>query len=165
VHLANELFDLEIPLICIGEHYTYLDRFFNQSHTIVSPTFIPSEVQWKKSLHNYLRFKGPNKELKTDAEDYQLLETIINRMIESLNKKEVLIARRFADENNYPIEFVHECFAVLNPYFNSSTQEFEKDVIDELYEFPIEIKESSQIFLSLGRRDIKLEYKHKVLTL
>jgi sigma54-dependent transcription regulator len=86
-------------------------------------------------------------------------------MIESLNKKEVLIARRFADENNYPIEFVHECFAVLNPYFNSSTQEFEKDVIDELYEFPIEIKESSQIFLSLGRRDIKLEYKHKVLTL
>lgn len=165
LQLANELFDLEIPLICIGEHYTYLNRFFNQSHTIVSPTFIPSEDEWKKSLHNYLRFKGPNKELKTDAKDYQLLETIVKSMIESLSKKEVLIARRFADDNDFPIEFVHECFAVLNPYLNSSSQEFEKDVIDELYEFPIEIKESSQIFLSLGRRDIKLEYKHKVLSL
>ena len=60
---------------------------------------------------------------------------------------------------------MHECFAFLNPYFNSSSQEFEKDVIDELYEFPEEIKESSQIFLSLGRRDIKLEYKHKVLSI
>ena len=165
LQLANELFDLEIPLICIGEHYTYLDRFFNQSHTIVSPTFIPSEDEWKKSLHNYLRFKGPNKELKTDAKDYQLLETIINKMLEALGKNEVIVARRFADDNNFPIEFVHECFAFLNPYFNSSSQEFEKDVIDELYEFPVEIKETSQIFLSLGRRDIKLEYKHKVLSI
>ena len=167
LQLANELFDLEIPLICIGEHYTYLDRFFNKSHTIVSPTFIPAETQWKKSLHNYLRFKGQNKELKSDAEDYQLLETIINKMLEALSKNELIVARRFADAdaNDFPIEFVHECFAALNPYFNSSSQEFEKDVIDELYEFPIEIKESSQIFLSLGRRDIKLEYKHKVLNL
>ena len=167
LQLANELFDLEIPLICIGEHYTYLDRFFNKSHTIVSPTFIPAETQWKKSLNNYLRFKGQNKELKSDAEDYQLLETIINKMLEALSKNELIVARRFADAdaNDFPIEFVHECFAALNPYFNSSSQEFEKDVIDELYEFPIEIKESSQIFLSLGRRDIKLEYKHKVLNL
>ena len=76
-----------------------------------------------------------------------------------------IVAREFADANNFPVEFVHECFAVLHPYLNLSNKSFELDEIDELYEFPIEIKESSRIFLTLGRRDIKLEYQHKILSL
>jgi hypothetical protein len=32
-----------------------------------------------------------------------------------------------------------------------------------LYGFPKTMEESSHIFLTLGRRDIKLEYQHKVL--
>ena len=60
---------------------------------------------------------------------------------------------------------MHECFDILHPYLNLSNKSFELDEIDELYEFPIEIKESSRIFLTLGRRDIKLEYQHKILSL
>jgi hypothetical protein len=90
---------------------------------------------------------------------------ISKKLVGVLKKGTPIIARNFADATNFPIEFVHECFAVLHPYLDFSTKPFEVDEIDELYEFPIEIKESSRIFLSLGRRDIKLEYQHKILSL
>jgi hypothetical protein len=38
-----------------------------------------------------------------------------------------------------------------------------KDDLDELYGFPKNQTETSSIFLTLGRRDIDLEYKHKIL--
>ena len=165
LQLANDLFDLEIPMICFGAHYPYLNRYFNQDFTIVSSAIIPTEAQWRKSLLNYLRFKGPNAEVKNDRKDYELLETILKIMLTVLNDGKQIVARRFADENDFPIEYVQECFAILHPYLNSSIENFEVDEIDELYEFPKEIKESSRIFLGLGRRDIKLEYKHKILSL
>ena len=74
-----------------------------------------------------------------------------------------LVARRFADKNNYPVEYVHECFSILSPYYKSTQKPFVKDELDELYGFPKSIEESSLIFLNLGRRDVKLEYSHKVL--
>jgi hypothetical protein len=43
-------------------------------------------------------------------------------------------------------------------------ESFQEDEIDELYGFPKTIEESSRIFLTLGRRDVKLEYQHKVLS-
>jgi hypothetical protein len=74
------------------------------------------------------------------------------------------VARRFADAHNYPVEYVHEAFAILSPFYDQDKEEFKKDEIDELYGFPKTIEESSHIFLTLGRRDVKLEYQHKVLT-
>jgi hypothetical protein len=44
-------------------------------------------------------------------------------------------------------------------------EDFIKDEVDELYGFPKDITETTVIFLSLGRRDVKLEYKHKTLSL
>ena len=44
------------------------------------------------------------------------------------------------------------------------SEQFKEDELDELYGFPKTIEESSRIFLTLGRRDIKLEYKHKILS-
>jgi len=168
--LANTLFDAEIPMIVFGEHYTYLDRYVNQTFSIHSLAYIPNESQWKPALHNYLRFKGPSLEKSDEKEDYDLLCEIMSKLTEEL--KEVcktdggkVVARRFADKYNYPIEYVHECFAILNPFLKSGKEEFIKDEVDELYGFPKDITETTAIFLSLGRRDVKLEYKHKTLSL
>ena len=76
-----------------------------------------------------------------------------------------VVARRFADKHNFSIEYVHECFAVLDPFLNSGKEDFIKDEVDELYGFPKEITETTAILLSIGRRDVKLEYKHKTLSI
>ena len=162
--LANVLFDHDILVIGIGIQHPFLYRYFNANIDCKSAAFIPSEKQWKSTLSNYLRFKLSERSLADDS-DTQLLEKIIKKILVSLKKGESVAARIFADNHNFPIEFVHECFAVLHPYLNASKKSFEVDEIDELYEFPIEIKESSRIFLTLGRRDIKLEYQHKILSL
>lgn len=162
--LANVFFDHDILLIGIGIHHPYLNRYFNKSIDCKADSFIPAEKQWKVTLENYLRFKT-NENSSSDNSDNELLEKIIKKMLLFLKKGTPIIARNFADANNFPVEFVHECFAVLHPFLDFSNKPFEVDEIDELYEFPIEIKESSRIFLSLGRRDIKLEYQHKILSL
>jgi hypothetical protein len=63
------------------------------------------------------------------------------------------------------MEYIHEAFSFLNPYFNFSEEEFELDELDEIYDYPKKVKESTLIYLTLERRDIKLEYKHKVLSI
>lgn len=163
LQLVNDLYELEIPIIATSWQYTYLNRFFNGSINIEAEGIIPSKNQLKNSLNNFLRFKGPSNERKEELEAYQQLEGIADKIVSVLSQEKKVIARRFADENNFPIEFVHECFSILQPFLNIEKEPFEKDEIDELYGFPIEIKESSRIFLTLGRRDVKLEYQHKVL--
>jgi hypothetical protein len=88
----------------------------------------------------------------------------MSKLIKEVKKGKVF-ARRFADKHNFSIEHVHECFAILNPFLNSDKEDFIKDELDELYGFPKEITETTAIFLSLGRRDVKFEYKHKTLSL
>ena len=164
LNLANVFFDNDVLLVGIGIHHPYLNRYFNKSIDCKAEAFIPSQKQWKVTLENYLRFKT-NENSSSDNSDNELLEQIIKKMLATLKKRNPIVAREFADANNFPMEFVHECFAILHPYLNLSNKSFEVDEIDELYEFPIEIKESSRIFLTLGRRDIKLEYQHKILSL
>jgi hypothetical protein len=168
--LVNSLFDAEIPVIVFGEHYSYLDKYINESFTIKTAAFIPNETQWKNSLDNYLRFKGPSLEKLDEKQDYELLCEIMGKLIKEINEVckiegGKVVARRFADKNNFPIEYVHECFAILNPFLQPGNEEFIKDEVDELYGFPKEITETTAIFLSLERRDVKLEYKHKTLSL
>ena len=168
--LANTLFEAEIPLIVFGEHYAYLDRFVNQAFSIHSQAYIPDESQWKSALHNYLRYKGPSLEKSDEKDDYDLLCKIMSNLTEELNEVcktqcGFVVARRFADKYNYPIEYVHECYAILNPFMQSGKEDFIKDEVDELYGFPKDITETTAIFLSIGRRDVKLEYKHKTLSL
>jgi hypothetical protein len=162
--LANVFFDNDILFVGIGIHHPYLNHYFNKTIDSKVEAFIPTEKQWKVTLENYLRFKT-NENSSSDSSETELLEKIIKKMLRTLKKGTSIVAREFADANNFPMEFVHECFAILHPYLNLSNKSFEIDEIDELYEFPIEIKESSRIFLTLGRRDIKLEYQHKILSL
>ena len=116
-----------------------------------------------ESLTNFLRFKGPSYERTEEIAEFKKVEEIATKICSVLNEGKLIVARRFADENDFPIEYVHECFSIIEPFVAITNEQFEQDEVDELYGFPKEIKESSRIFLSLGRRDIKLEYQHKVI--
>ena len=48
---------------------------------------------------------------------------------------------------------------------NSFTTKYEEDEVHGLYDFPLETKETSSIYIALRRRDITLELKHKILSL
>lgn len=163
--LVDELYEYGILLLAVGTNYNYLNRYFNKLIEIPSPILMPNEAEWKADLHNFLRFKGPNKDKREEQKAYQQLVEICQQFLTDLQVQKEVVARHFAEKHNYPMEFVHEVFYVFSPYFNSEKRDFKLDEIDELYQFPKEITESSRIFLSLGRRDVKLEYKHKVLTI
>jgi hypothetical protein len=163
-NLFNALYDAGIPVLATGYFYPYLAKFFNRSVDLRGTTVASDLKELETSLKNYLRFKGPSHEQDDEQTDFEKLKTIVLRLNETIMKEMRVVARRFADKHNYPTEYVHEAFAILSPFYNLDKEEFIKDEVDELYGFPKTIEESSHIFLSLGRRDVKLEYQHKVLT-
>lgn len=162
--LNNFLYENNILLVAVGHHYEHFNGFFNSSITIEHKSKLPSIKEALVSLHNYLRFKGPSKERVDEKKDVEMLEEILKEVLVELKKSKTLIARRFADLNEYNIEYVHEIFALLHPWVKYSRETFEADTLDELYGFPSSITEVTPIYLSLGRRDLKLEYQHKVLS-
>jgi hypothetical protein len=89
----------------------------------------------------------------------------LEKVLFDLNSGQSLYARRFADEHGYEIEDVHEIFALLYPWVQTKHVPFEADTVDELYGFPSTMTEVTPIYLALGRRDLKLEYQHKVISL
>ena len=95
--------------------------------------------------------------------EYNELLKITTNIIKELGSKKIIIARRFSDKYNHRIELVHEAISILEPFYNSSSDSFKNDQLDNLYEFPKEITEASRILFSIGRRDVKLEYQHKTL--
>jgi hypothetical protein len=163
--LNNFLYENNIVLIALGHHYEHFDSFFNQSVSISHPTSLPNIDEQKINFHNYLRFKGPSIDKLGEMEDFQLLDHILKKIVSELNDGKKVYARRFADEHNYDIEYVHEILALLHPWVKSDKENFEEDTVDELYGFPSIMTEVTPIYLALGRRDLKLEYQHKVLSL
>jgi hypothetical protein len=163
--IHNILFENRIFLVAVGHHYEYLNSFFNAYYKLEHSTGIPSADEVKAALRNYLRFKGPSHEKAEDRADVQILEEILQKLTTELSSGKEIYARRFADEFQYDIEFVHEIFAVLHPWLRSARKPFEEDQVDELYGFPSKMTEVTPIYLALGRRDIKLEYQHKTLSL
>ncbi len=163
--LNNFLYDNNIILLALGHHYEHFDSFFNQSLPISYSATLPNEDEQQTVIRNYLRFKGPSIDKVAEIEDVQLLDLILKKVISELTDGKKVYARRFADEHNYDIEYVHEIFALLHPWVKSYRENFEKDTVDELYGFPSIMTEVTPIYLALGRRDLKLEYQHKVLSL
>ena len=162
-NLFNALYDLEVPVLATAWHYPYLKRFFNALVNL-NEAGTKTEEQVLFSLENYLRFKGPNAEQANEKEGFELLKRITLDLFERLEMNQEIVARRYADQHEFPIEFVHEAFNILSPFYTLGKEQFKEDELDELYGFPKTIEESSRIFLTLGRRDVKLEYQHKVLT-
>ena len=163
--LNNFLYDNNIILIAVGHHYEHFDSFFNQSLPISYSATLPNEDEQKIILHNYLRFKGPSMDKLEEIDDVQLLDLTLKKVISELTDEKKVYARRFADEHNFDMEYVHEIFALLYPWVKSDREKFEEDTVDELYGFPSIMTEVTIIYLALGRRDLKLEYQHKVLSL
>jgi hypothetical protein len=161
--LFNAFYDAEIPVLATAWHYPYLKRFFNSSIELSANISAVQDASIQFSLHNYLRFKGPSEDQEEEHLAYAQLKEITLSLQTQIEQKESVVARRFADEKKYPIEFVHEAFGILSPFYCSDKKPFIQDEVDELYGFPKTIEESSRIFLTLGRRDVKLEYQHKVL--
>ena len=162
---TNFLFENNIVLVAIGHHYEHFNGFFNAHSVIEHPKVAPSQELALIVLRNYLRFKGPSHERTDERDDVQLLEKILADVLEELETERPIYARRFADKYKYHIEYVHEIFALLQPWVKSSREVFEQDTVDELYGFPSEMTEVTPIYLSLGRRDVKLEYQHKVISI
>ena len=162
-NLFNAFYDAEIPVLATAWHYPYLKRFFNSSVELEGNFTAVQDTVIQFSLHNYLRFKGPSEEQEVERLAYTQLKEITSKLQNEIEERQRLVARRFADDNKYPIEFVHEAFGILSPFYTLCKEQFKEDEVDELYGFPKTIEESSRIFLTLGRRDVKLEYQHKVL--
>lgn len=163
-NLFNKLYDSEIPILATAWHYPYLKRFFNSFIPLPKGDSSPKKKDMEFSLQNYLRFKGPSEEQASEKPAFEKLKEILTSIQEELQTNKKVVARRFADQHQFPIEYVHEAFGILSPFCKTAKDPFIQDELDELYGFPKTIEESSQIFLSLGRRDVKLEYQHKVLT-
>jgi hypothetical protein len=162
-NLFNAFYDAEVPVLATAWHYPYLKRFFNSSVELVGNNRAVQDTAIQFSLYNYLRFKGPSEEQEAERLAYSQLKEITTKLQNEIEEKQSVVARRFADDNKYPIEFVHEAFGILSPFYSLDKEPFIQDEVDELYGFPKTIEESSRIFLTLGRRDVKLEYQHKVL--
>jgi hypothetical protein len=162
---ANFLFENNIMLVAVGNHYEHFNGFFNAYSVIEHAAVAPSPELALDALRNYLRFKGPSHERADERDDVQLLEKILAHILQELAAGNSIYARRFADEHEYNIEYVHEIFALLHPWVKSSRETFEADTVDELYGFPSVMTEVTPIYLALGRRDVKLEYQHKVMSL
>ena len=163
--LNNLLYENDILLVVVGNHYEHFDGFFNDSTTIEHATIAPNAEQALVYLRNYLRFNGPSYEKADEITDVKQLEIIILKLLQELSENKKIYARRFADNNEYHSEYVHEAFALLYPWVRSSREAFEPDVLDETYGFPSIMTEVTPIYLALGRRDLKLEYQHKVISL
>ena len=163
--LFSLLQELDIMVVAVGQHLEHFNTFFTTTETIPHSPSVPDPAARVSILHNYLRFKGPHADKKEDEQDVQVLKEIMDKLCEGLELGQKIYARRFADEHQYDMEYVHEIFAVLYPWVISTREKFEEDKVDELYGFPSIITETTPIYLALGRRDLKLEYQHKVISL
>jgi hypothetical protein len=165
--LHRFLFENNISLLATGHHYEHFNSFFNDAVTLPYPTALPNPAQQKEILHNSLRLKNVTGVGAEEGEEIQKLKGILEKVVEELqiHPEEELLARHFADSHGFEMEYVHEIFALLHPWLKSSRKAFEEDTVDELYGFPATMTEVTPIYLALGRRDVKLEYQHKVISL
>jgi hypothetical protein len=154
----------EIHFIGIGWEYEHLNSIFSQKLDLRKEiNTIPDATEIDLLIKNHTRHRGPYQNEK----EYDDLKSLIYLISDRLKDKKPVIARQLADEEGLDIELINEALYILYPYFkydqSGSVNNYLKDELDELYGFPKNQTETSSIFLTLGRRDIELEYKHKIL--
>ena len=156
-----------IHFIGIGWEYEHLNSIFSQKLDLrkdrKETNAIPDDKELIQLIKNHTRHRGPYEKEDGHAELNLTFQIISDR----LKDKKPVIARQLADEKGLDIELINEALYILYPYFkydqSGSVNNYIKDELDELYGFPKNQTETSSIFLTLGRRDIELEYKHKIL--
>jgi hypothetical protein len=153
-----------IYLIGIGWEYEHLNSIFSQKIDLrKGRNIIPDELEINLLLKNHTRHRGPFK----NEHEFSELKRLIHLICDRLKDNKPVIARQLADEQKTDMELINEALYILYPYlkYNQSGYDtiYMKDELDEMYGFPKTQTETSSIFLTLGRRDIDLEYKHKIL--
>lgn len=163
--------DSGIYFIGIGWEYEHLNSVFSQKLDLREErnerNAIPDDKELKQLIKNHTRHRGPFE----NEDEYKILLLLIEHILEQLENKQEIKARELADkiinDQRPGIELVNEALYILYPFFkydqSGNDNNFMKDDLDELYGFPKNQTETSSIFLTLGRRDIDLEYKHKIL--
>jgi hypothetical protein len=156
-----------IHFIGIGWEYEHLNSIFSQKLDLrkdrKETNAIPDDKELTQLIKNHTRHRGPYEKEDGRADLNRTIQIISDR----LKDQKSVIARQLADEESLDIELINEALYILYPYFkydqSGSVNNYIKDELDELYGFPKNQTETSSIFLTLGRRDIELEYKHKIL--
>ncbi len=153
-----------IRFIGVGHEYEHINSLFSMREDFrKGKNIIPNQGQTDQLIHNHTRHRGP---FENDAE-FVALNQIIQRICKRLEDKKPVIVRKLAGELHTDIELVNEAMYILYPYvkYSQSGDEsnYEKDKVHDLYGFPETQTETTSIFLALGRRDIELEYKHKIM--
>ena len=156
--------DSGIYFIGIGWEYEHLNSIFSQKIDLrKEKNIIPDDTEIEFLIKNHARHRGPYENEK----DYAALKSLIHLISKRLKSKNPVIARQLADEESLDIELINEALYILYPHCkygqSGDDTNYIKDDLDELYGFPKNQTETSSIFLTLGRRDIELEYKHKIL--
>jgi hypothetical protein len=137
--------------------------FFNAAHTLPHPSSVPTPAQRRTAMHNVLRFKGPFADRSEDRAEVEDLHHIVDLLCGALQQGRTVVAHRFAEEHQLPIEPMHEAFTLLAPWVHPGRIPFAEDAVHELYGYPLDLTEASPIYLALGRRDLTLEYQHRIL--
>lgn len=164
IRLTDLFYENNIQFVGVGVFHTWLEKFFNKS---LFNDNKPEEVKDNMLdiiTTNYFRFKGPNKNLYEEKENYDLQIKILEEITKQIKKDGIIVARQFSDRNKLPIEYVHEAIDILSTFYHTSSKEFLIDEMDEYYHFPKKTTESSRILFSIGRRDTRLEYRHKIIS-
>jgi len=166
-HLLNllpELREAGIPIVSTGWPLEEVAGRFLHMESAGAPV-LPDAAQAKVLLQNRVRFRGPDPDRPEDREAHAQLVAILDAVVEGVRADGEVVARRFADLHGHPIEFVHEAMSALTACLRMERRAFEPAEFDPLYDFPKEMNESAQIYMALGRHDLKLEYRHRVLTI
>jgi hypothetical protein len=155
-----------IYFIGIGWEYEHLNSIFSDKLDLRNKkNTIPNEDEINTLLKNHTRHRGPY----TSEDDFKNLNDVIRLICKKLKNNQPIIARRLADDEKIEIELINEALYILYPYLkydqSGEDNNYIKDEPDELYGFPKNQTETSAIYLTLGRRDIDLEYKHKIVSL
>ena len=168
-HITNQMkFFKEsgIYFIGIGWEYEHLNSIFSDKLDLRhEKNTIPNEDEINTLLKNHSRHRGPFE----SEDDFKKLKEIIQLICGKLKNNQPVIARQLADDEKIDIEIINEALYILYPNLkydqSGEDNNYIKDELDELYGFPKSQTETSSIYLTLGRRDIDLEYKHKKVSL
>ena len=168
-HITNQMkFFKEsgIYFIGIGWEYEHLNSIYSDKLDLRNEkNTIPNEIEINALIKNHTRHRGPFE----SEDDFKNLNDVIQLICNKIKDNKPVIARQLADEEKIEIELINEALYILHPNLkydqSGEDNNYIKDELDELYGFPKSQTETSAIYLTLGRRDIDLEYKHKIVSL
>jgi len=162
--LSNFFFENDILFLALGHHYRHFEAMFNAALTVPSTQGLPQTLAvFSGHVKNYFRFKGPTEDRAEELPQVKGFQAVLEALLQRLHDGEAVYARRFSDEHDFGIEQVHEAFDVLHPWVKSTRVAFEQDKIHELFGHLTTSTETTPLYTLLGRRDVRLEYEHKVL--